>query len=368
MSAFDPFRKFAAGQSSTKADKLATSCALGERSTAQGHACAAAVAGVIRSRGRGGGTAARRRGSDMAHSPSYDAVLATSLKAAWQLDDVLAPGQELDFSRNFLPDSLVRTAELTSLTADEQRALNHINAHEYLRLFVIVEEFIIPALLDHSRTMLRRDPAALRAILNFAGEEAKHIHLFERFEQAFIRQFPVRCEMIGPSEAIGAEVLRHRPLAVGLTVLMIEWMTQVHYVDSVRGDVDIDPLFKTMLKHHWIEEAQHAKLDRLLIDELAEDLSDDELDASIDDFLEIVEFLDRGLQAQAGLNLDALERLTGRTIEDRQAIQAQQHQAARWTYLGSGIAHRTFVATLEDISPRGARRVAEAARVLHRQA
>lgn len=295
-------------------------------------------------------------------------MLATSLKAAWQLDDVLAPGQELDFSRNFLPESLARTAELTSLSADEQRELNHINAHEYLRLFVIVEEFIIPALLDHSRTMLRGNPAGLRAILNFAGEEAKHIHLFERFEQAFVRQFPVRCEMIGPSEAIGAEVLRHRPLAVGLTILMIEWMTQVHYVDSVRGDVDIDPLFKTMLKHHWIEEAQHAKLDRLVIHELADGLSDDELDSAIDDFLEIVAFLDRGLEAQAALNLDALERLTGRTFDDRGAIEAQQHQAARWTYLGSGIGHRTFVATLEEISPSGAKRVAEAARVFSRSA
>ena len=298
----------------------------------------------------------------MVQRSSYDTVLATSLKAAWRLDDVLAPGQELDFSRNFLPESLARTTELTSLAADEQRALNHINAHQYLRLFVIVEEFIIPALLDHSRTMLRGNPAGLRAILNFAGEEAKHIHLFERFEQAFVRQFPVRCEMIGPSEAICEEVLRHHPLAVALTILMIEWMTQAHYVGSVRDAGDIDPLFKSMLKHHWIEESQHAKLDSLVIHELAENLSVEERDTAIDEFLEIVAFLDQGLQAQAGLNLDALERLTGRTIDDREAIQVQQHQAARWTYLGSGLFHPTFVATLEEISPAGAERVAEAAR------
>ena len=137
---------------------------------------------------------------------------------------------------------------------------------------MIVEQFIIPALLDHSRSLLLSDPAGLRAILNFAGEEAKHIHLFERFEQAFNRQFPVKCAMIGPSEAIGAEVLRRRPVAVGLTILMFEWMSQTHYVDSVKDAGDIDPLFKSMLKHHWIEEAQHAKLDTLLIDSLAADL------------------------------------------------------------------------------------------------
>jgi len=300
----------------------------------------------------------------MLQRSSYESVLATSLKAAWNLDEVFPPGQELDFSANFLPDSLVRTAELVSLTAEEQRALNQINAHEYLRLFVLAEEFIIPALLDHSRSMVHSNPARLRAILNFAGEEAKHIHLFERFEQAFVRHFPVKCEIIGPSEDLCAEILRHRPLAVDLTILMIEWMTQVHYVDSVRRDVHIDPLFKSMLKHHWIEETQHAKLDTLTIGEMAEVMSGDEIDAAIDEFLEIVAFLDGGLMAQAGLNLDALERLSGRSIDDREAIQAQQHQAARWAYLGSGLHHPAFVATMQEISPRGADRVAELARAL----
>ena len=54
---------------------------------------------------------------------------------------------------------------------------------------------------------LRGDDWRIRALLNFAGEEAKHIHLFKRFHEAFVRGFPVECQVIGPSEAIGAEVL-----------------------------------------------------------------------------------------------------------------------------------------------------------------
>ena len=38
-------------------------------------------------------------------------------------------------------------------------------------------------------------------------------------------------------------------------------MTQLHYLDSVKDDGDLDPLFKSLLRHHWMEEAQHAKLD-----------------------------------------------------------------------------------------------------------
>src|SRR5215212_2839780 len=297
----------------------------------------------------------------MYHDFNYEATLASSLRAQWQLDEVLRPDQNLDFSRNFMPDSLARTAVLDSLNPFEQRVLNQISAHQYLCIFGIVEEFILPFLLDHARPALRDDDYRVRALLNFAGEEAKHIHLFKRFHTAFVRGFPVECQMIGPSEAIGAEILRHDPLAVGLVILMIEWMTQAHYVGSIRDDGDIDPLFKSLLRHHWIEEAQHAKLDTLIVDALAEGRSEADIDRAIDEFFEIGAFLDSGLEMQAGFNLDALEKAIGRKVDDRESIKAQHHQAARWTYIGSGMVHERFKATLEAISPRAAARIADAA-------
>ena len=297
----------------------------------------------------------------MYHDFNYQATLASSLRAQWQLDDVLRPDQDLDFSRNMMPESLARTAELDSLNPFEQRVLNQISAHQYLSIFGVVEEFILPFLIDHARPHLLGDDWRVRAILNFASEEAKHIHLFKRFHQAFVRGFPVGCRMIGPSEAIGAEVLRHDPLAVGLVILMIEWMTQQHYLGSIRDDGDIDPLFKSLMKHHWMEEAQHAKLDTLIVEALAVGRTEAEIDKAVDEFFEIGGFLDDGLKMQAGFNLDALEKAIGRKLDDREAIKAQQHQAARWTYIGSGMVHERFKATLEAISPRAAARIADAA-------
>ena len=297
----------------------------------------------------------------MYHDFNYEATLASSLRAQWQLDDVLREDQPLDFSRNFMPESLARTAALGSLNPFEQRILNQISAHQYLCIFGVVEEFILPFLLDHARPALRDDDYRVRALLNFAGEEAKHIHLFKRFHEAFVRGFPVECQVIGPSEAIGAEVLRHDPLAVALVILMIEWMTQQHYLGSIRDDGDLDPLFKSLMKHHWMEEAQHAKLDTLIVDALGEGRSEAEIDRAIDEFFEIGGFLDEGLKQQAAFNLDALEKVIGRKLDDREAILAQQHQAARWTYIGSGMVHERFKATLESISPKAAARIAEAA-------
>ncbi|WP_037502916.1 diiron oxygenase [Sphingomonas jaspsi] len=297
----------------------------------------------------------------MYHDFNYEAVLGSSLRANWKLDDVLRADQELEFSRNFMPESLARTKQLTSLTTDEQRLLNQISAHQYLCIFGVVEEFILPFVLDHARPHLAGDDWRVRAILNFAAEEAKHIHLFKRFHEAFTRGFPVECEMIGPSEAIGAEVLKHDPLSVGLVILMIEWMTQQHYLGSIRDDGDLDPLFKSLMRNHWMEEAQHAKLDTLIVEALAEGRSEAEIDKAMDEFFEIGGFLDNGLGQQAIFNMEALEKLTGKTYADRDAIIAQQHQAARWTYVGSGMVHERFIATLEALSPNAARRVAEAA-------
>ena len=299
----------------------------------------------------------------MQAASAYEATFRASMRAAWDLDSVLEPEQDLDFSRTFLPESLAQTARLPSLSPDEQRLLNQISAHQYLSLFIIVEQFILPFLLQHAREGARRDEHyGMRALLNFAGEEVKHMQLFGRFLDAFNRGFPVRCEVIGPAEAIGAEVLRHHPLAVAFTVAMFEWMSQVHYVDAIRGDSDIDPLFKSLMKHHWMEEAQHAKLDALITEELATAYSSEEIDRAIDEFFEIGAFLDSGLAQQAQFNLDALEKASGKPIVDRKEIAARQLDAARWTYIGSGMTHPKFLELVNRIAPVGGKRVAEAAK------
>jgi hypothetical protein len=297
----------------------------------------------------------------MYHDFSFEQTLAALLRGAWELDDVLRADQELDFSLEFMPESLARTNALTMLSADERRMLNHISAHQYLAIFGVVEEFIVPFVMDHARPQLQSDDYRVRALLNFASEEAKHIHLFKRFHEAFVHGFPVQPQLIGPSEAIGAKVLSHDPLAVALIILMIEWMTQGHYLGSIRDNGRLDPLFKSLLKYHWIEEAQHAKLDTLIVDALAEGRSEAEWDRVMDEFFAIGGFLDDGLRTQAGFNIDALEAVTGRKMPMRAVLEEQQHQAARWTYIGSGMVSERFLETLAQHSPAAAARVAAAA-------
>ncbi len=299
------------------------------------------------------------------HAPlTYQGILARAEKIDWRVEDLIGGDKKLDFSKPFLPENLARIRGLFFLSDREQLILNQIRGHGYLYMFGLVEEFILPFLMEHIETQLKSgDDYKIRALLGFAAEEAKHIHLFKRFREEFIAGFGHECDVIGPAEAIAAEVLRHDPLAVSFAILGIEWMTQGHYTESVRNNRDLDPQFKSLLKHHWMEEMQHAQLDTLITEAMAESRNGDEMEAAIGEYLEIGAFLDQGLKQQAILDLATFERVAGRALngEDRADFLRVQHQALRWTFLGSGLTHPQLKATLRKLTPAGADKIASVA-------
>jgi P-aminobenzoate N-oxygenase AurF len=284
---------------------------------------------------------------------TYEGVLATAQRVNWKIDDIIGDGKRLDFDRPFMPEALAGVRKLDFLSPDEQRTLNQIRGLGYLVMFGLVEEFILPFVLDHARPRLAGDDYRTRALIQFASEEAKHIQLFKRFREEFDAGFGHRCEVIGPPEAVAAKVLAHSPLAVALLTLHIEWFVQQHYLESIKDDQDLDPQFKSLLKHHWMEEAQHTKLDTLMVEEVAAVTAPENIRKAVDEYLEIGAFIDGGMQQQTQLDLDSFERATGRrlTAEERERFSEAQLKALRWTFLGSGITHPNFLATVGKLGP-----------------
>jgi len=167
-----------------------------------------------------------------------------------------------------------------------------------------------------------------------------------------VKGFHIDCKVIGPAEAVTKEVLRHHPLSVALATLQIEWMTQRHFQESIHDDGTLDPRFKSLLKHHWMEEMQHAQLDTLMVETIAVGMTQPEIDTAIDGYLSIGAFLDAGLKQQTAFDLEAFETASGRTLTppEREEFMEVQHQANRWTYLGSGMTHENFLETLGKLS------------------
>jgi hypothetical protein len=300
----------------------------------------------------------------MREAYTYKAVLAVSERVCFRLDDVLPEQSALDFARPFMPEALAHSTRHVELDAREQLLLNQIYAHTYLCMFGLVEEFILPFVLEHVRRSLPREDGPRRALLMFASEEAKHIELFTRFRDAFERGFATRCEVVGPAQQVADSVLAHSSLGVALTILHIEWMTQRHYVESVRSDAALEPQIANLLKQHWLEEAQHAKLDTLLAQSIAGRMLQLEIDACIDDYLTIIGELDGLLVAQSALDVEALERARGAAFaaETRARLASVHLTALRSTFVLPGMTHPSFLSTVAELSPRGAARIRERAR------
>jgi hypothetical protein len=299
----------------------------------------------------------------MEHGYTHESALANSQRVNWSIDEIIGGEKRLDFAKPFIPESLGQVRRLSFLTAAERQTLNQIRGHEYLSMFGLVEEFILPYMVDHARPQLSGGDYRVRALLHFAGEEAKHIHLFKRFREEFERGFGSKCDFIGPAEDVRNFVLSHSPLGVGIAVLHIEWITLRHYIEGVRDNQALDPQFRSLLKNHWLEESQHTKLDTLMVDALAADAGPAEIDQAFQEYAEIGMFLDDGIKQQAEFDVESFVRATGRTLSEseRGEMTAAVLKGLRWTYLGNGMTHPNFLATVEEIKPEARKQIEEMA-------
>lgn len=289
----------------------------------------------------------------MKNNYSYQGALEASERIGWRVEDIIGGDKRLDFSKPFMPESLAQVRKLSFLSPEEQRTLNQIRGHEYLAMFGLVEEFILPYVVDHARSQLSGDDYRVRALLQFAGEEAKHIHLFKSFRREFEAGFGSKCEFIGPAEDVRKFVLSHGPLGVGIAILHIEWMTLRHYIEAVKDNQELDPQFKSMLKHHWLEESQHTKLDTLVVEELAANASESEIELAFKEYGEIGAFLDQGIQRQTEFDVESFMQASGRKLSRNEREQMSQAvlKGMRWTYLGTGMTHPNFLDTVQSIKP-----------------
>ena len=299
----------------------------------------------------------------MQHNYTYQSALAASERIGWKVDDLIGGEKKLDFSKPFMPESLAQVKQLSFLAPEEQVTLNQIRGHEYLSMFGLVEEFILPYVVDHARPQLSGDDYRVRALLQFAGEEAKHIHLFKRFRQEFEEGFGSKCDFIGPAEDISRFVLSHSPLGTGIAILHIEWITLRHYIEGVRDSQELDAQFKSLLKHHWLEESQHTKLDTLMVEEIVANSTAQEIDQAFADYADIGAFLDRGIQQQAEFDVESFVQATGRGLSrtEREQVKNAVLKGMRWTYLGTGMTHPNFLATVETIKPGARKQIEEMA-------
>jgi hypothetical protein len=298
---------------------------------------------------------------------SYEAIIAASERAAWTIDEVIPPNQPLDYSKRFLPAALVGADSLDFLTPYERLRLNQVRGNAYAHLFQFVEESIVATCVQHVQAQVFGDEANLRAMLRFAEEEVKHQLLFRRFLALFRRGFGSPCECIPAQQAVAGLILSKSPMAVMMITLHLEVMTQQHFVQCIADADELDPTVKRMLKSHWAEESQHAKLDALTLRSLAATSTRELRAQAVQDYLDLVDALLGLLGQQAELDVGNLEASVGRRFPEAQRDELLRSQKAsyRRTFIVWGITNPTFVETIKGVFPEDAARVSHRASELH---
>ncbi|HEX7785991.1 MAG TPA: hypothetical protein VF653_07205 [Methylomirabilota bacterium] len=274
--------------------------------------------------------------------------------------------RDFDYSKRFLPNRLAGVDQIACLDEREKLKLNQIIGNAYCHIFAYVEEFIVPQALEAAQRDIYGEEARLRALIRFAEDETKHQQMFRRSMALFEKGFGIACGVVPGREDVARAVLGKSRLCSLLLTSMIEWFTQLHYVEHVRSDQQLDELFRDLLKFHWIDEATHAKLDSLLINEIVGPLSPEQREQAVEELLELGGAVDGLLSQQADLDIESLQQATGRTFaeHERADIKTNIHRAYRWTFLVSGLTHPTFVKIVGELTEQGRRRLEAAAQAL----
>jgi hypothetical protein len=293
---------------------------------------------------------------------SYAECLHNSYRVNWTIADVVG-GRHFDATRPWLPARLSGADRVACLSPAEKLKLTQVEMGAYAHLFGFVEEFIAPLMLMRARHFALDQREAFDALTNFAAEEVKHMTLFREVRARVDGTLGFPLALLPGAPDVARAVLGKQPGAVLLLTAAIEWLTQLHYLSCFEGDETLDPFTRHIFRSHWLEEAQHARMDRLETLRAFRGLGEAEKDRAVEDLMELVGAMDGLLQMQARLDVDNLQACLWRRLAttERQEIYAAVLAAKRYTFIESGVTHPNFLDLLGIvISPAQQRRVQDA--------
>ncbi|WP_257308210.1 diiron oxygenase [Geothrix fuzhouensis] len=274
---------------------------------------------------------------------AYEECLERSYRINWKIKDVLGT-VGFDRGRPWLPAALSGAKGIFCLNAEEKRKLTQVEMGAYAHLFGFVEAFIAPEMVELARASETVNRVAFEALTNFASEEIKHMRLFREVRKMVDRTLGFPLELLEGQDQVAQVVLGKHQGAVLLLTSAIEWFTQHHFLSAMKDADELDPLTKEIFRCHWLEEAQHARLDHLETVRVFREMTEADRDQAIEDLIWLLAAVDGLLQQQVAHDVTNLGRYLGRafTAPERQEIHRNLLRAKRHCFIESGMVHPNF--------------------------
>ena len=279
-----------------------------------------------------------------------------SERISWRIADILPDDYQISYERPFLPATLTRENELSFLNPYEKKCLNHIWGAAYFNIFSFVEEYITTFSLCLANDSSFKEVNTLRAFVRFSEEEIKHQLLFKKYLEKFAASFVAKCGFLDNAREVASTILSNTKLCVLILTYHLELITQQHFVASIKSAEQLDEKFKEILKCHWLEEAQHSKLDLFKIKQIAREGDDSEFLSAMSEYFSIVDALVVILRAQVEMNYDSLTQCSDdkkkfADKENRRSFIETQHQAYVDLFVLMGFENKTFLHELGGLHP-----------------
>ena len=274
---------------------------------------------------------------------TYGGCIEQAYRVNWKIKDVLG-SIDFDLKRPWLPANLSGGTGLFCLDQEEKLKLTQVEMGAYAHLFGYVETFIAPLMADLALDSEGEGGLAFEALTNFASEEVKHMRLFREVRRRVDGKLGFPLKLVGGQGDLARAFLGKNRGAILLLTAAIEWFTQLHYVSSMNHSDELDPLTREIFRCHWMEEAQHARLDHLETLRHFKDMTTPEREEAIEDLIWLVVAVDGILEQQALLDVENLSLYLGRVFSDQEQaeILGGVLKAKRHCFIESGISHPNF--------------------------
>jgi len=279
-------------------------------------------------------------------SLTYGEVYEKSLKAAWNLETFMRRDWRLDCNLTFKPD-LHWSPEVLLQTTEAQRIrISQIRAYSYLTIICFIEEVSIALftnILKSGLGVFSTDKQL--TLVNFMAEELKHTKVFQKFKQAFHDQSGIFCYTLTERQNFTRHLMERPSLTLLLLLYHKEVTTYFDYLDTIKARaIGLDPLFCELLRAHWVEEANHTKVDRLIFNDFLTELDETARLDGLRQFKQVVTIICGMLETQARFDLTTLYDWSGHRPEKplRQLLLREQRRFYFNSYLLDGLLHKDF--------------------------
>jgi hypothetical protein len=259
--------------------------------------------------------------------------------------------EAFDFDNRFLPESLANVDGLLFLSEKQKRQLNQIRACGYVYIQGMFKRLTRLFVTDYARNSLSDGDYRVRDGIKYAPDNRIFQQIFRLSYRKIFTGLSGECETFGRSNKVSRTILAHHPLALVIAGLHFEWLAEVHYLMSIDGGGQIDPAFQRLLEFNWLDQKCSRQWDMKMLQVIADNCSNEEMERAIEDYLSITRILDSHLEDQLSMDIGSLSRATNRnfTKTEIRSLKTIQRRALRWTYLGSAMGELDFLVALESL-------------------